>query len=144
MSRPLWTPDELTDALGPPTAPMRSPATGVSIDTRTLQKGDLFIAIKGDTHDGHDHVARAFAAGASAALVSRPVGDGPQFVTGDSLRGMERLGSRGAGALAPPASSPSPAPSARPAPRRWRGPRSPRWGRRTPRPPRSTITGACR
>jgi len=92
MSRPLWTADELGRALGPPTAPMRGPATGVSIDTRTLQKGDLFIAIKGDTHDGHDHVARAFQAGASAALVSRSVADGPQFVVDDALRGMERLG----------------------------------------------------
>jgi UDP-N-acetylmuramoyl-tripeptide--D-alanyl-D-alanine ligase len=92
MSRPLWTPEELTAALGPPTAPMAGPATGVSIDTRTLQKGDLFIAIKGDTHDGHDHVARAFEAGAAAALVSRPVAAGPQFVVDDTLRGMERLG----------------------------------------------------
>ena len=93
MSRPLWTPDELGLALGPPTAPMQGPATGVSIDTRTLQKGDLFIAIKGDAHDGHDHVARAFEAGASAALTSRRLDvHGPQFVVDDTLRGMERLG----------------------------------------------------
>ena len=36
---------------------------GVSIDTRTLQPGDLFFAIKGDNTDGHDYVAKAFAAG---------------------------------------------------------------------------------
>jgi UDP-N-acetylmuramoyl-tripeptide--D-alanyl-D-alanine ligase len=93
MSRPLWTPQELTQALGEPSAPLDRPATGVSIDTRTLQPGDLFIAIKGDTHDGHDHVARAFAAGAVAALVARKLADGgPQFVVDDTLRGMERLG----------------------------------------------------
>jgi UDP-N-acetylmuramoyl-tripeptide--D-alanyl-D-alanine ligase len=92
MSRPLWSPDELAATLGPPTAPLARPATGVSIDTRTLQPGDLFIAIKGETHDGHDHVARAFETGAAAALVSRPVGGGPLFVVDDALRGMERLG----------------------------------------------------
>ena len=92
MTRPLWTPEELAATLGAPTVAMTQAATGVSIDTRTLKAGDLFIAIKGDTHDGHDHVARAFAAGASAALVGRDVGGGPLFVVENSLRGMERLG----------------------------------------------------
>ena len=92
MSRPLWSPEELAETLGPPTAPLARAATGVSIDTRTLQPGDLFVAIKGDTHDGHDHVARAFAAGAVAALVSRAVGGGPLFLVDDTLRAMERLG----------------------------------------------------
>ena len=44
-------------------------ASGVSIDTRTLKKGDLFIAIS-DSRDGHDFVADAFKLGASAAMVS--------------------------------------------------------------------------
>ena len=44
--------------------------TGVSIDTRTLQTGDLFVALKA-ARDGHDFVADALAAGAGAALVSR-------------------------------------------------------------------------
>ncbi|MDE3177140.1 MAG: UDP-N-acetylmuramoyl-tripeptide--D-alanyl-D-alanine ligase, partial [Pseudomonadota bacterium] len=93
MTRPLWTPQELTQTLGAPSVALRQPATGVSIDTRTLQHGDLFVAIKGDTHDGHDHVARAFAAGASAALVSRAQDvAGPQFLVDDALRGLERLG----------------------------------------------------
>ena len=93
MNRTLWTPDELETALGPPTAGLRGPATGVSIDTRTLKPGDLFIAIKGDAHDGHDHVARAFEAGASAAVVARRLDvDGPLFVVDDTLRGMEQLG----------------------------------------------------
>ena len=92
MTVALWTPEELSVTLGSPTVAMSGPANGVSIDTRTLKPGDLFVAIKGDTHDGHDHVARAFAAGACAALVARDVGGGPLFVVEDSLRGMERLG----------------------------------------------------
>ena len=43
--------------------------TGISIDTRTLQPGDLFVALK-DVRDGHDYVAQAFEKGAAAALVS--------------------------------------------------------------------------
>ena len=93
MTRPLWTSDELQAVLGPPTRALEHPASGVSIDSRTLHQGDLFVAIRGDTHDGHDHVARALAAGACAALVSRPQGvAGPQFVVDDTLRGLERLG----------------------------------------------------
>ena len=45
-------------------------AQGVSIDTRTLSEGDLFVALS-DKRDGHDFVEKAFKAGASAALVSR-------------------------------------------------------------------------
>ncbi len=52
---------------------MRAPfaATGVSIDTRTLQPGDLFVALVGENGDGHDHVAAALAKGAAGALVHR-------------------------------------------------------------------------
>lgn len=46
-------------------------ASGVSIDSRTTKPGDLFIAIRGDTLDGHQYVAKAFEAGAVAALVDR-------------------------------------------------------------------------
>ena len=45
-------------------------ATGISIDTRTIQVGELFVALK-DQRDGHDFVATALANGACAALVSR-------------------------------------------------------------------------
>jgi len=43
---------------------------GVSIDSRTVRPGELFIAIHGPSHDGHDHVAGAFERGARAALVA--------------------------------------------------------------------------
>ena len=68
----LWTEAELAGAFGvAPSAPLSAAVGGVSIDSRTLEAGDLFFAIKGDAHDGHDHVARAFEAGAVAAVVSR-------------------------------------------------------------------------
>ncbi|MDC4224886.1 MAG: Mur ligase domain-containing protein [Candidatus Manganitrophus sp.] len=50
----------------------RSEVSGVSIDTRTLRPGDLFVAIKGPRFDGHDFVAQALERGASGAIVSGP------------------------------------------------------------------------
>jgi UDP-N-acetylmuramoyl-tripeptide--D-alanyl-D-alanine ligase len=47
--------------------------TGVSTDTRTLQSGELFIALNGENFDGHDYVLQAAAKGAAAAMVSRTV-----------------------------------------------------------------------
>jgi UDP-N-acetylmuramoyl-tripeptide--D-alanyl-D-alanine ligase len=98
VTTPLWSEPELTQALGaPPSAGPRAPVNGVSIDTRTLQPGDLFIAIKGESADGHDYVERAFAAGAAACVVARERGaklsaHGPVFAVDDPLRAMERLG----------------------------------------------------
>lgn len=56
---------------------------GVSINTRTLMPDELFVAIKGERFDGHDFVKAAFEAGASGAIVSRPVGDLPTDLVGD-------------------------------------------------------------
>jgi UDP-N-acetylmuramoyl-tripeptide--D-alanyl-D-alanine ligase len=50
---------------GPPGAQMQ----GASIDSRTLKSGELFVAIVGPTHDGHDHLAGAIKAGAAGLLV---------------------------------------------------------------------------
>ena len=70
-------------------------ATGVSIDTRTLQPGDLFVALT-DQRDGHDFVAQALDKGAAAALVSRvPEGvssGAPLLVVADVLQALERMG----------------------------------------------------
>jgi len=73
-------------------------ARGVSIDTRTLEKGDLFFAIKGD-RDGHEFVRAALEKGAAAAVVDEAharefSGVGPLFVVNDALRSLERLGVR--------------------------------------------------
>jgi UDP-N-acetylmuramoyl-tripeptide--D-alanyl-D-alanine ligase len=97
MSVELWTEAELAEVLGTPSAPLAGAVAGVSIDTRTLAAGDLFFAIRGDTHDGHDHVARAFTAGASAAVVAGARADelrsyGSVFAVDDTLRAMELLG----------------------------------------------------
>ena len=71
MSAPiLWSSAEAEDATGgKATRPFE--ASGVSIDSRTLVPGDLFVAIRGPNHDGHDHVAAAIDAGAAAAMVGR-------------------------------------------------------------------------
>lgn len=52
-------------------------AHGVSIDTRSLKPGDLFVALKGDSRDGHSFVADAIARGAAAALVTHTPADVP-------------------------------------------------------------------
>jgi UDP-N-acetylmuramoyl-tripeptide--D-alanyl-D-alanine ligase len=70
-------------------------ATGVSIDTRTLQPGDLFVALK-DLRDGHDFVAQALAKGAAAAMVSHHPQDVPRdaplLIVPDVLAGLAALG----------------------------------------------------
>ncbi|MHB1057799.1 MAG: UDP-N-acetylmuramoyl-tripeptide--D-alanyl-D-alanine ligase [Rhodanobacter sp.] len=59
--------------------------TGVAIDTRKLQPGDLFVAIKGERADGHDYLAEAAARGAVAALVTRKVdSELPQVLVNDA------------------------------------------------------------
>ena len=72
-------------------------ATGVSIDTRELAPGDLFVALT-DRRDGHDFVADALAKGAAAAMVSRvPEGVDPArlLVVEDVLAGLTALGAAG-------------------------------------------------
>lgn len=69
-------------------------ATGLSIDTRKLQKGDLYVALKGDTHDGHDFLDKAIAAGAVAAIVSREPEEAPAIpllVVKDTLKALEAM-----------------------------------------------------
>ena len=90
---PLWTSADAVAATGGST-PCTWQTNGVSIDTRSLQKGDLFVALT-DVRDGHDFVAQALNAGAAAALVSRvPDGvspDAPLLLVDDVLPALERL-----------------------------------------------------
>lgn len=65
---------------------------GVSTDSRTIETGMLFIALRGPNHDGHDHVAKAQEAGAVAALVERKLPlDIPQLVVDDTRLALGRL-----------------------------------------------------
>ena len=90
----LWTSQDAAAATGG-TAQGNWQATGVSIDTRTLQPGDLFVALK-VARDGHDFVAQALASGAAAALVSHiPDGvapDAPLLIVPDVQAALEALG----------------------------------------------------
>ncbi len=66
----LWTREELESATGGCLTGAERAISGASIDTRTLQPGDLFFAIRGDARDGHDFVPDALGRGAGAAVVS--------------------------------------------------------------------------
>ena len=94
----LWTPQDLLAATG---GLLRAPfsATGVSIDTRTLKPGDLFVALVGENGDGHDHVATALAKGAAGAMVHRlPDGvpdDAKLLQVSDTLAALHGLGAYG-------------------------------------------------
>jgi UDP-N-acetylmuramoyl-tripeptide--D-alanyl-D-alanine ligase len=63
----------------------------VSTDSRTLARGELFVALVGPSFDGHDFVAAAAARGAAAAVVARPLPVAiPQIVVDDTLRALQR------------------------------------------------------
>ncbi len=65
---------------------------GVSTDSRAIEAGMLFIALRGPNHDGHEHVASALEKGAAAALVERPVDIAiPQLVVDDTRFALGRL-----------------------------------------------------
>ena len=60
------------------------------LDSRKVEPGDLFIAVGGDSHDGHDYVEAALAAGAVAAIVSSP-GPGPRIVVPETVAALAAL-----------------------------------------------------
>jgi UDP-N-acetylmuramoyl-tripeptide--D-alanyl-D-alanine ligase len=73
---------------------------GVSIDTRSLAQGDLFVAIKGESRDGHDFVRTAFERGAAAAVVDEAhaaelAGSGLLYIVKDTQQALESLGVQG-------------------------------------------------
>ncbi len=66
--------------------------TGWSVDSRTVNPGDLFVAVRGERHDGHDHVGAAFEKGAIAAIVERPVeASGPVITVSDSITALQQV-----------------------------------------------------
>ena len=70
----FWTPRSLQRSVGGRwlTKPDRlnAPLAGVSIDTRTIEQGELYIAIRGDRYDGHDYLEQAVHGGAAVLVVS--------------------------------------------------------------------------
>jgi UDP-N-acetylmuramoyl-tripeptide--D-alanyl-D-alanine ligase len=90
MAEPLWTSEEIAAATGGKLAGKPFAATGVSIDTRTIEPGDLFVAL-GGSRDGHEFVEQAMAKGAAGALASRQV-FGSAVMVDDVLKALERLG----------------------------------------------------
>lgn len=111
MSAPLWTIEELIAATGGVldrhtrcAVDIRLPdaITGISIDTRSLQPGELFVALK-DQRDGHEFVPSAFERQAGAALVAasyeRQPGDGVLIRVADVLAALEAIGRAARGRL---------------------------------------------
>lgn len=94
---PLWTSAEAAAATGG-RAPRSWSATGVSIDSRSVEAGDLFVALAGPNHDGHDFVHAAFEREAAAAMVSRRPGAGPEgaplLLVVDTFEGLCTLAGR--------------------------------------------------
>lgn len=95
---PLWT----ASAAGSATAGREAgdwSATGISIDTRSLENGDLFVALSGPNFDGHEFVAGAFENGAAAALVSETgcdsLGGKPGLIVADTLDALRALAEAG-------------------------------------------------
>lgn len=94
----LWTGQDLRDATG---GMLRAPftANGVSIDSRSVRDGQLFVALVGENGDGHGHVAGALARGAAGAMVHElpdNVGDDARLlIVRDTFQGLQDLGRYG-------------------------------------------------
>ncbi len=99
MSEPLWTAEAFLAATGGRSYGASARAiTGISIDSRTIEAGEAFFAIRGDAFDGHDFVAMALARGAATAVVAEAklaaLGDahGLLTVVADPLAALAGLG----------------------------------------------------
>jgi UDP-N-acetylmuramoyl-tripeptide--D-alanyl-D-alanine ligase len=85
---------EVTRALGL-SIEARGIVTGWSIDSRTLARGDLFFALHGPSHDGHDHIDEVFRKGAAAVVADRDVeADGLVLRVDDSLAALQQIARR--------------------------------------------------
>jgi UDP-N-acetylmuramoyl-tripeptide--D-alanyl-D-alanine ligase len=86
----LWTSDEIARATGG-TVHGGFEVGGVTFDSREVGAGDLFIAMPGSVHDGHEFVGQAISAGAAGLIVSRPV-DAPHVLVDDTAQALGDLG----------------------------------------------------
>lgn len=86
----LWDARSIAQATGG-AASSDCQVSGVEIDSRDVRDGDLFFALKGEATDGHRFIEGAFAKGAAACVVDRPI-DGPHILVPDTTAALERLG----------------------------------------------------
>ncbi|MFD1613102.1 UDP-N-acetylmuramoyl-tripeptide--D-alanyl-D-alanine ligase [Sphingomonas tabacisoli] len=93
MTVPLWTSSDIARAVSG-TASADFVADGVAFDSREVGPGDLFIALPGETTDGHRFVDQAFAQGAAGAIVSQPVPH-PHILVADTRSALDALGVAG-------------------------------------------------
>ena len=89
----LWTSAEIARATGG-TASADFDVGGVAFDSREVGAGDLFVAMRGDTTDGHRFLDQAFAQGAAGAIVSEPC-DAPHVRVADGFAALQALGRAG-------------------------------------------------
>jgi UDP-N-acetylmuramoyl-tripeptide--D-alanyl-D-alanine ligase len=83
---------EIAHVMGAPDA-LPGEVYGYSIDSRTLVPGDLFFALRGENHDGHDYVSEVLAKGAAAAVIDRDTGDAAERLihVSDTLVALQKL-----------------------------------------------------
>jgi UDP-N-acetylmuramoyl-tripeptide--D-alanyl-D-alanine ligase len=93
-THPLWTVDAMTDAMrAVRSGVLPKSVTGISIDSRTVTRGEAYFAIRGDVHDGHDFVEAAIKNGAALAVIaesqrSKFADNLPSLVVPDVLEGL--------------------------------------------------------
>lgn len=85
----LWDARAIAEATGG-IASHQFQASGVEMDSRDVRPGDLFVALKGEAMDGHKFLPAAFAKGAVAAIVDRPV-DFPHVLVKDTTKALHAL-----------------------------------------------------
>ncbi len=86
----LWASDEIAAAVGG-AAHGSFEATGVAFDSREVEPGHLFVALKGEATDGHLFLDKAFAAGAAGAIVSEEIPQ-PHVRVADTAAALNALG----------------------------------------------------
>lgn len=85
---------EVARMIGAPEIPAPSRISGWSVDTRTLQPGDLFFALRGPVHDGHQYIGKALDNGAAAIVAERGAGGSagqPLLMVNNSLTALQTL-----------------------------------------------------
>jgi len=91
LKTPLWTAEAIATAVGGTLVGPDAAVGGLTYNSREIQAGDLFLALKG-ARDGPEFAQGAFDAGAAVALVEHPVEGGAYVVVPDTLKGLEALG----------------------------------------------------